>query len=186
MTMKLENPTRLKVSLDAPELLEYGLTFEEMDYSQAKTKQLLNALLIKAARTTDFKLLPGRMIIETFPANGGGCIIYFTILLSRLHSQKPKAASPKGFVFYNSGDLLDAASAIFLSGAKYSRSSLWKWGEHWILEIDDCSERAAALLREYSEDTAEPPNFPKIHEHGKLICRDAIKIIGSARQKIKD
>ena len=178
MTIKLENPLRLRVALDQPELLEYGLTFERLDYEKDKTKQLLNALLIKATRTTDFRLYPGRLMIEAFPAQNGGCVIYFTISRERGRVFRRKSAD-EVFLFASSNDLLDAIKAAYISRAEHTSSELYRFGDEWRLAVKGISRKAEAILREFSLSfTADRAFFAETKEHSRLICANAIKTIG--------
>ena len=180
MTMNSEGPLKLRVVLDAPDLLEYGLTFNQLDYSAQRTRKLLNALLIKAAGTTDFHLCPGKLMIEAFPQEGGGCVIYFTIKQHRKFWQK-KENVHQLFSFSDASRLLDAAKAAYISHAHCRESKLYKADGLWLLDVLGAENSLTALLCEYadSKQTAKQELY-RIAEYGKFICADAINAIGTA------
>ena len=71
MTIHLEEPWRLRVTLSAKELLDYQLTFDDLDYNCPETRKVLGLLIQAAAEETNFKIDPGRLLIEVFPGLAG-------------------------------------------------------------------------------------------------------------------
>ena len=182
MIIKPEGPTRLVVSLDGAELKEYGLTFSQLDYHGAKTKQLLNALLIKATRTTDFKLIPGKLIIEAFPADGGGCTICFTIKEHFRKIYRRAEAAAVLYSFQGLQDMLDALTLAYIGRKSHSESRLYKQGNAWLLAIWGAARDLKAMMNEFAL-SLPPKDIAPTAEHGRLICNDAIRTVGAAFYK---
>lgn len=178
MTMNLENPLTLRVDLDETELLEYGLTFEQLDYEKSKTRQLLNFLLREASSAMGFRLRPGRMMIEAFPADKGGCIIYFTIsrLAHRVFHRKENV--PHLYAFEKINDLLDVLT-ITPKANRPQRSQLYKADNQWQLAVWGAIGPLDALLGEYSDSVySGRADIRQIAEHGQLICQDPFNVMG--------
>ncbi|HIZ84561.1 MAG TPA: adaptor protein MecA [Firmicutes bacterium] len=80
MHISLEEPGRLKITLTGAELRRFSLDYEQLDYENPLTRRALSALMAEASAETGFRFQPGRLLIEAFPAPGGGCELYFTML----------------------------------------------------------------------------------------------------------
>ena len=173
MIMISETPERLRVSLNEPELSEFGLTFSMLDYSHQKTKQLLNSLLIKASRSTSFRLTPGKMVIEAFPWGEGGCTIYFTIHKSSGRVFRKKKEELRLYSFRCLKDLLDCAALSFPLCPESLESELYKNGEEWILAIWGGSTALCALLSEFGNSVSSDPPFSLL-EQSQKICSGAL------------
>lgn len=175
--MRVENPLRLVVELENSELLEYGLTFSRLDWHRADTKQLLNALLLKATRTTDFRLRPGRLLIEAYPSEGGGCTICFTVKQKgRVFRLKQNTHRIYHFSLLQSA--LDAMALAYISGSGL-KSRFYKGDGGWLLAVWGVPEGVAALLNEFADsETDGISQLWRTEEHCTLICDNAIAAIG--------
>ena len=80
MQVKLTEPGRLRVALSGEDLLRLHISYDQLDYRNLKSKQLLWRLLRDAGPITGFTPQPGgRLLIEVYP-DGSGCVIYFTTI----------------------------------------------------------------------------------------------------------
>lgn len=187
MTMSLEEPGRLRVVMEQNELERFDLTFKELNYDYPKTRQLLNALLIKAARTTEFKLTPGRLFIEAFPTETGGCIIYFTVRTDPKRSRvfRRKRFDTYIFEFLNTENMMDGIGAAFkVTEGQEIPASLWGYREKFRLQVEQSNNTAAvfAVLNEYADAVYKAKSeLLATREHGCCLCENnAIFRIGSA------
>lgn len=185
MNMTLERSGRLRVTLDKDELERFDLNFYELDYDLPKTRQLLNALLLKATRTTDFKLTPGRLFIEAYPDDNGGCIIYFTVKAEATRSRVFRRKKEDSYIFEFSDwdDMLDGAGAAFgAAGGRDMPSHLFCLDGKMRLELCEENPSVLAALNEYADrKLCSRSHRMYTHEHGRCICENnAISRIGGA------
>jgi len=182
MIMISETPNRLRVSLDAPELMDFGLTFSMLDYNRSKTKQMLNVLLLKASRSTSFQLAPGKMVIEAFPWGDGGCTIYFTIHKPQGKLYRKKKEPLRLYCFARLQDLLDGAAAAAKQCSTLAKSELYRSEKGWALAIRGGSAALEAVISEYADTVWESTAAHSIKEQLKFICKNAlVKLSGSAK-----
>ena len=72
---------KIRIILTEQDLKRYNITYRQMEYSDPATRSLLQALLILAEEKAGFDCSDrSRLLIELFPAAGGGCSVVFTLL----------------------------------------------------------------------------------------------------------
>lgn len=191
MTIHLEEPWRLRVTLSAKELLDYQLTFDDLDYNCPETRKVLGLLIQAAAEETNFKIDPGRLLIEVFPGLAGGCTIYFTKLEvstkkhRRLKIKKSsRSAVPYIFEFASSGDMLSAVEQLYIRNEfRELKSKLYLLDDKYRLMIyPNTDENFTVVLGEFAQAVYRKSSVTAYtSEYGKLITGDnAIKKIGKA------
>ena len=77
MKFRQLGPHRVRINLSRDELDTMGLSYDMLDYSSARTRALLFSLLEKACADTGFKPA-GRVLVEAYPDESGGCRIEFS------------------------------------------------------------------------------------------------------------
>jgi len=196
MKVKLEDKGRLKISLDVIELAEYNLTYNQIDYSLPKTRLMLNALLKQASELIEFKIESGKLLIEVFPEDTGGCTIYFTVFektpkqISRLTLKHRSTGIPYIFEFRSSSDMLSAIVQL------YSRKEIQTIKSHLyflknqyrLMLYPSCGDKITTLLAGEYADTVLHSSKETAYtcEYGRLISGDrAVEIIGSSMSKNK-
>lgn len=81
MQITVRNDYRAEVLLSAGEMEHYGITYEEMDYSDAETRRMLWALVSDIKRLSGFTVtLSGRLLIEVIKEKSGSIRICFSQL----------------------------------------------------------------------------------------------------------
>ncbi len=70
----------LKIRLTQEDLAYFDITFEKLDRSDESTKSLLTALMEEAKRQKDFEFEDGKLFVEAFEDNDGGCVIYISAI----------------------------------------------------------------------------------------------------------
>lgn len=85
MQITVRNDHRAEVLLSAGEMEHYGITYEEMDYSDAETRRMLWSLISDIKKLSGLSLsLAGRLLIEVMKEKSGNVRICFTELESKL------------------------------------------------------------------------------------------------------
>ncbi|MBP3939140.1 MAG: hypothetical protein IK955_07005 [Clostridia bacterium] len=103
------------VSLSPEDLRELDITYDTMDYSNIETRRVIWTILDYVRRNTGRDIDPsGNLLIEASPDGAGGCILLFTVPVSRtgIGTVISKTDSVQIFEFRSSDDLLDAMSAV--------------------------------------------------------------------------
>ncbi|HHW45722.1 MAG TPA: adaptor protein MecA [Clostridiales bacterium] len=191
MTIHLEEPWRLRVTLSAKELLDYQLTFDDLDYNCPETRKILGLLIQAAAEQTNFNIDQGKLLIEVFPGQAGGCTIYFTKIGTPCKKQrrlKIKKSTPSVvpyiFEFASSGDMLSAVEQLYMRNEfRDLKSKLYLLdGKYRLIIYPDTDENFTVVLGEFAEAVYRK-NIATAYttEYGKLLAGDnAIKKIGKA------
>lgn len=191
MTIHLEEPWRLRVTLSAKELLDYQLTLDDLDYNCPETRRVLGLLIQTAAEQTNFNIDQGKLLIEVFPGQTGGCTIYFTKL--GMPYKKPRrlkvkkstpAVVPYIFEFATSGDMLSAVEQLYMQNEfRNLESKLYLLnGKYRLVIYPDTNENFTVVLGEFAEAVYRKGlTAAYTTEYGKLLAGDkAIEEIGRA------
>lgn len=164
-----------------------GLTYEQIDYEKEQTRTLMLSLLETARLTTDFSP-DTRVFIEVFPANEGGCTIYF----SDLGTGEPKrwrvrrrSVSPAVYQFDDINNLIDCAVKLFrLYSHRIRKSSLYRVETGWRLALyplDILENVTLPFVDEYAPRCGEGELAAVwLEEHGTCILADnAVDVLSS-------
>lgn len=195
MTIQTEEPGRLKVSLTGADLSELHITYAQLDYDNAKTREVLRRLMGYASDETGVELTPGRLLIEVFPAPEEGCVIYFTQLeetpaRSRLRlKRQPRHTLPDVYEFNNSGDMLSAIEQLYKHNPERElKSSLYLLDGKYRLIVYTEQEDTyfSALLKEFSDASYHSSTDEAYtREHGKRLSENnAVTEVGGALAKV--
>lgn len=179
--MKIErlHEGKIKISLDAQDLMRMDTTFEELDYSKVETRKIISSLLKQALEETGFDSSNSRLLIEAVPASDGGCHLYFTTLDSEEYRKLQKSANkqyvPYVYEFPDIDTVLDVIPVIKeWASVEFLNNSLYSLNEKFILVFHSTPsfpQEAGSVLSEYGRLlgkglTAEA----HVEEHGTLIC----------------
>lgn len=117
------------VGLSREDLKELDITYDTMDYSNIETRRVIWTILDSVRRNTGRDIDPsGNLIIEAAPDSSGGCVLMFTVPVSRsnIGTVISKSNPTQIFEFDSVNNLLDALSAvgiqekkIFTNGKKF-------------------------------------------------------------------
>lgn len=188
--MKIEETTknRIIVSLSEEDLLDLGITYEDMDYKSIETRRVIYTVLNEVNSKLGRDIHPsGKMLIEAIPDAFGGCILYFTIIeKDGDENQKLLTADYlKTYLceFSNENYLIDAARIITtnydspISSELYSSNGSYRM----IMTIKKDSNQLKKVLREYAKFYTENDiKIAQTREYWKNICdTNAVEKLGT-------
>ena len=187
MNILLEETGRLKITLECEEMKRFDITYEQMDYSNDKTRRVLWTLLKSAGSMTGFDAEKGRLLIEVFPAPEDGCVIYYT----RLDSQgeparlKLRRADCRPFIyrFTDSDSMLRAMEQLAPYGAQLQESYLYETDGSYRLVLypeDMRCEWMREVLGEFGQELANNRVAEAyVKEHGQQLAGPkAVETVG--------
>lgn len=189
-TMEILNDDigRMKVILSSDDLKRFGLTYEQVDYQNQKTKNMFRELLCGARQLVGFLYDSTQMLIEVFPAPAGGCVVYFSALETEKPSErrlklKHKTFSPQIYRFDCSEDLLCALNAVSHFNTKDLQSELYLLDDQYYLVLWASSLTPfSVILSEYAAVEKSPIIMAAfLNEHAQsLAAPDALGKISKA------
>jgi len=186
---------KLKVVLTSQDLKDLNITYEEINYDSQNTKKVIMYILMQAKTITGFDSSGKLLLIEIFPEENDGCIIYFSSIKNnekrdQKFSKNFKKISKELFGSYlfeynDIEDLIKSSVLLFkLHGHKIYKSSLYKNEEnnkHYlsITTIDPQNEHIMLLMKEFSEMKNKGLLHQlSIDEHSDIIIKDnALEIL---------
>lgn len=153
---------KIKITFDREELHRRGITYDSLSYGSALTRRVLKEALRRAEREVGFDWQGGRLFLEAYPQDEGGCVV----LVTRLGEEEEERPAPRKnelrlFTFGSADDLLDALRAGALSagmGELYlfeGRYLLLTRGEFPELLEFARQERPGRFLRERLREAGE-------------------------------
>lgn len=174
MDIFYEAPDRLRVVLDKSDLDGLGITYDELDYGSEKTRDAIDLLLGKVGAGG-----PGdeeRMIIEAFPADGGGCVIYFTSLPKRAARLVRRKNGDVGvFEFSAADDMMRALGEMSKRGSR-ADCALYEIEGRYRVVVPDLRDGERLLLGEFGAVRHAKNAAAYTAEHGRLLTSDALAV----------
>lgn len=187
--LKIVSPqeNKIVVELTGADMTELDITYEEMDYGNIETRRVIWTILDRARRTLCRDIDPsGKMLIESVPMPGGGCVLYITVLETQAHTfgcrgmlRIHKERTRFTYAFDSLADLTACAARLRESAPSLCKSSLFLLDGQYRLTLRSelPPRRVRTLLAEYGAPCADgdlPDAF--LREHGKLLAEgDAIE-----------
>ncbi|MBO5798034.1 MAG: adaptor protein MecA [Clostridia bacterium] len=168
MQMECSGNGCLSLILSEEELARLGLSFEELDQQNPKTRRMLRTLLQLARRRTGFAP-KGALLVEALPLEGG-CLL----LVSPKDPILPAAASPTVFWVADGDALLQIAAGGPLTHPLGEGSSLYRGQEgFWLILYGGAT---APVLLECGQELADGATAAAYAaEHGEpLFIGDAL------------
>lgn len=155
LTIEQLDQQTIKVTLSPCDMDGYELTYEEMDYNCPNTRRVILKLLQEIKTETKLDLSRGKLFIEAFPYEEGGCILYINVINGLEGRQRRRAGlnTPLAFSF-DSLETLGGACASLCGNYSHLilKSALYREGEHYLLllysffKMDD---KLAAIVCEF-------------------------------------
>lgn len=193
MTIELIDPNKIKITLTKADMQKINITYEELDYKDENTKEVLNVLLDLAKSELGFDSTGFRLFVEVFEDAGDECVFFFTRIEK---SPSSKAASkiqvkrqsilPVILNFSNFDDI-GKISILLSKNAKLRpiSSDLYKYKDNYSLIIYIFHTNYKAISYLASEFTSEifygDVASSHIQEFGAKIIEDiAIERISSS------
>lgn len=185
MNMTFETPRRLRIELNKADLVQLDITYDQIDYRDSHTREVLSDLLGRVGAKDTFGSRADRTLIEVYPTDGGGCVIYFTALQMGEDERPPRMRKlilePTVFRIGTAGDVLSALAALKAAGARPVRCELYQSDDGYRL-VSVCSsadKTSEPILYEYGTVVGRGSIYSSATaEHGKLISADALGEIG--------
>lgn len=178
MKFRQLGPHRVRINLSRDELDTMGLSYDMLDYSSARTRALLFSLLEKACADTGFKPA-GRVLVEAYPDESGGCRIEFSGSAGAAQRWRVKRSAqlPVIYAFDDVDTLIACAVKLFGRCAQRIRkSALYHTGKNWMLAVYPARERqddTLMLLDEFARRCGEGALAKAwLSEHARTVVDD--------------
>lgn len=183
MHIVYETPDRLLIRLSRLDMQELNITFEQIDYRDPHTRQVMKELLRIVGAEEFFRGRQSRTLIEVFPTDDG-CEICFTALEGA--GERPKTLArtrltPTVYEIGTADRLLDAAAALAAAGVRPILSEVYEVdGRYRVVTVCKPTDRSTeAILEEYGALVGSGRLICSITaEHGRLLTSDMIGEMG--------
>lgn len=111
VTMLCED--KIKITFGREELRRRGITYDSLSYGSAVTRRVLKEALRRAEKEVGFDWQGGRLFLEAYPEEEGGCVVLVTRLAEEEEEEQPapRKNAIRLFAFDSADDLLDALRA---------------------------------------------------------------------------
>lgn len=180
MNISRINVNKLKIALNGDDMRSMRMSFDDLDYTNHKTKEAMIKLLDAAKEETGFDSGDAKLFIEVYPEDDGGCVIYFTALndlSGGIAGSKTGIYGPVVFEFSDLNILITVSCRLFdLYCHRIYKSSIYKLGEIYyllIFPLDKIDSLAYSFVSEYGKKTGEGHILSAyIEEHGSCIVQD--------------
>ncbi len=173
MNIYFESPQRLKIELDATDLSELGITYDELDYRSEHTRQVVNELLSRIGVDEEFGAKCKR-IIEIFPRGEDGCTMYFTTVREGSVTVKKRQSTHSVWQTDNAELLFRIAEGLLSRGCK-AKISLYLYKGRYRLIINDKTDKShIAVLSEFAQKCGERYSAMFTAEHARLLSEDLL------------
>lgn len=183
MHIYFDSPQQFKVELDREDMNELNITYQQMDYNDEHTREVLQGLLKRIGLPGGFDALSGRVMIEVFPRANDGCLVRFTSVGSHdgqptVHMRRVKS-EPAVYEFDGAGEMLAAMAALHDGGNAPCELYLVEGKYRVITYIDRDEKRTPHILGEFGNKLAKDAAAAAFTaEHGMLISENAVCDIG--------
>lgn len=178
MEFRKLGPRRVRINLSRDELDTMGLSYDTLDYSSARTRALLFSLLEKACVDIGFEPA-GRVLVEAYPDESGGCRIEFSGSVGAARRWRVKRCTqlPVIYAFDDVNTLIACAVKLFGRCAqRIQKSALYHTGKNWVLAIYPEQERqddTLMLLDEFAQRCGEGALAKAwLSEHAQTVVDD--------------
>lgn len=186
MRMTFESPERLRIELDPADMSDLNVTVEELDYGSGKTRRILNELLARVGAQELLTSDTGRRLIEVFPADNGGCVIYFTAL-RKGNASRPRRSRglPAVWELQDADSLLAAAAALQDLGPQ-GPVRLYQMEKGYRLVLPLQSRQQELLLSEFALPVLNSAASSWTAEHGRLLTARLLSVIPKPTRRPPD
>lgn len=184
--MKIEciGQNSMKATLTKADMERYHVTYEELDSESRATKSLILSILTRAKLQTGFDASSGKLLVEVYPSEDGGCVFAFSIL-DASHSKPDVPENPLVFAFEEIDPLFSCCRRVKQEMLSSIRGScLYRTNNGYVLLVfpnRGCSGPISRLLLEYAKPLKSGKYVRAYYaEHGQpLIERQAVSLLAS-------
>ena len=175
MRIYFESPERLKIELDGADMKDLDVTYDELDYNSDKTRQVMDELLTRIGAEHNFDTGSSRLLIEVFPSDNGGCVIYFTSVRrgTAVARHKSRKSAPSVWELRSADDLLRAVAGLKGAGV-LKPIRLYRLENRYRISVPFESKREELLLSEFATRINGSGALLYTDEHGSLLSADLL------------
>ncbi len=176
MDFKMTNEKSVLAFLTKDDMTAYGLTYEELDYCNEKSRVVLKEILSAAKTETAFENC-SRLRIDVMPGESDGCMILFTDLEES--ESKNRTQEKNLFESESFDDILDCAATLGMLEMTAPESALFGDENGCRLIVRGANERVLSLIGEYlSLCISDETEIARTKETMKcLIEKNALEIL---------
>lgn len=189
LKIELLDDKTVKVVLSNSDMMNFNLTYDEMDYKNPETKRVILTLVERIKKEVQIDISSGKLFIEAFPYADGGCILYVNLIdinnKSRPNAKRYKASFDTPIIYsFNDIDALGHMSKRMLQ--RYShiilKNSLYHYKEKYFLFIYTyfkMDEQLSYILNEYGRYYGKGAiSSAIIKEHAKeILANEALETL---------
>lgn len=136
------------VELSKEDLLKNNVTFEQLDYSNEKTRKLVRLVLEKVRLETGRCISDcGSLEVDVMPDSFGGCLMIFK------EKAEKREKKEKVSVFFTDeiNDVIDLSRNFKKSGSMIEKNELYRIDRTFVLFAFNVSNAQGAVLNEFLE-----------------------------------
>lgn len=183
--MKIEciGQNSIKATLTRTDMERYHITYEELNSQNRATRNLILSILTRAKLQTGFDASSGKLLVEVYPEEDGGCVFSFSILESskEIGEENP----PLVFSFDGIDSLFSCCQRIKRElFSSIQASCLYRTQNSYVLMVfpkNGASRTLSQLLLEYAKPLRSG-KYTKAYyeEHAKpLIEQQAVSFLAA-------
>ncbi|HWP79708.1 MAG TPA: adaptor protein MecA [Terriglobales bacterium] len=146
MKIEVVGENRLRLLLDGTDMAEYGLTYEDIDYSRPQTQKAFRNMMDRAEDAVGFRSDGYKLVIEARPATDGGCVLTVTRRPKKKERDPLRRGTRATFLFDTADDALDARLALSAPAA------IMRVGRGYVLTVDPAGEPQRNILLEFGRE----------------------------------
>ena len=170
----------ISIYLNAEDLEEFGITYDNLDILSPQTRTIIRKLLENAFSQTGFEAEGQRLLIEAYPVENDACLILFTICDNLESEEWAESAEPTLFLFNSFTSLVSACRELKIS---VPSSLFWHKNQYilvlWILssQYDNICEQLLKFAKISSDSQLLLAELQE--ENSVLIKENAVKILSA-------
>ncbi len=137
MEIKRTSHHSLSIYLLAADLEELGITYDSIDHRNLRTRLAIQQLLETALAQTGFDPQGHQLLIEAYPVEDDGCLLFFTLSDLIHKEERARSAEPTLFLFSTFEQLCQACHSL----TEAPPSALYWQNGQYILSLNLTAEQ---------------------------------------------
>ena len=182
MDFKKTNEKCILAFLTDDDMTSFGLTYDELDYCNEKTRSALKYILKKAKDETDFSFC-SRLRIDVMPGENDGCMILFSD--AREIEESENQEEQIIFECDNFNNAVDCAAVLSSLEIAVPESSFYAENDIFRLIVARADDKTISLICEFM-DICQSDESEVVRTKETMRClieKDALKILCGKRSK---
>lgn len=174
MLFKPVDTNKLMIRLSRSDMIELDLKYDHIHSQDESVRNLITNLLILARSRTGFHLRGPTLLVEIYPDERDGCVIYISGEGADPEEDSGRNAVPSVFEFSDLEILLDACIKLFSAHShRIYKSGLYRYGEKYRLIVRPL-ERSDSVCTGFLSEYGHPVGSGELacaftSEHGEPI-----------------